>query len=484
MQFRELLDGVAVLDWVGNPDVDVVAVTQDSRRVEPGTCFVCVPGARVDGHEFAADAVALGAVAVVVDRPLPIDVPQAVVGAPSHAIGSAAARIHGQPSTSMRVFGVTGTNGKTTTTYLMESIIRSAGARSAVIGTTGNRIGDTPCGGSYTTPLAEDLQALFAQMRDAQVDAVAMEVSSHALDQGRVDGTEFTVAAFTNLSHEHLDYHGDMDSYFEAKARLFERGRTAAAAINADDEYGVRLGTRTRLDGVPTLLWSVDEDADVSVRSVEMRADGTDLLLATRAGDIAIQSPLVGRFNVENLAGAAALAVAGGYEADVIARGLSGPIVVPGRVERIERGQPFTVLVDYAHTPDSLANVLAVARELSDARVLVVFGCGGDRDRTKRPMMGAVAGERADSVWVTNDNPRSEDPADIASEVERGLRSTETRCEIVLDRRAAIEAALRAAQPGDVVVIAGKGHETGQTANGVTAPFDDRVVAHELLGAL
>ncbi len=488
----------------GDPDLEIAAITHDSRQASPGACFACIPGAVTDGHEHAADAVARGAVALLVERPLPLDVAQVQVPSVRAALGPVAATLFDHPSASMRVLGVTGTNGKTTTTYLLEMIAQAAGDRAGVVGTVGARVAGEPItasittssAGAHTTPEASDLQALLARMRDAGARTVAMEVSSHALHQHRVDGVQFAAVCFTNLSHEHLDYHGTLDEYFEAKASLFTRARTGAAAINVDDPRGADLAARAASDGIDVWRYAIDGTVEGAVKGV-VDLGATDVVFGARAtrativdrrsGDDAdVELSLVGSFNLANALGAAATARAAGYSFDAVVAGLAAPLVVPGRMERVDAGQPFAVLVDYAHTPDALTRVLAAARSLAGAtgKVVCVFGCGGDRDPGKRPLMGAAVAAGADVAVLTSDNPRSEDPQAIADAVLPGLADAPV-VRVQLDRRAAIAEALAAASPGDVVVLAGKGHETGQTfAHQRTVPFDDRVVARDELGAL
>jgi UDP-N-acetylmuramoyl-L-alanyl-D-glutamate--2,6-diaminopimelate ligase len=483
MRWHDLLDGVDVLERTGDSSVDVVSVTQDHRRVAPGTCLVCVRGEQHDGHLDAPEAAARGAVALVVERDLDVTLPQARVRDPRAVIGPLASRLAGAPSTAFDLIGVTGTNGKTTTVHLLDAIAAATGATTALIGTLGATIDGVEVAGTFTTPPAEDLQALFVQIRDAGVTRAAMEVSSHALSQHRVDGTRFVVAGFTNLTHEHLDFHGTFAEYLDAKALLFTPEFTPRAAINIDDESGVQLMARARAAGLD--VWTVSPSggaADVRVTDIAYAPDATTFVLTTPVGTSTLRSTLVGAFNVENSAVAAASALLAGMPFEAVAAGLQAPVVVPGRLERIDAGQPFAVIVDFAHTPDSLRRVLIEARRLAPAgRILTVFGCGGDRDRAKRPLMGAAAGALADVVWITDDNPRSEDPDAIVAAIVEGIESTSTPFTVVRDRHAAIGDALRLAAPGDVVVIAGKGHERGQTANGVTTPFDDRDVARTLL---
>jgi UDP-N-acetylmuramoyl-L-alanyl-D-glutamate--2,6-diaminopimelate ligase len=488
---HDLLDDLELRDHLlevrGETDPDLGTIVHDSRDVAPGALFCCIPGARTDGHDHAPAAVHAGAVALLVECVLAVDVPQARVDSVRRVLGPLCARFHGYPSRGVRVLGVTGTNGKTSTTYLLEAIARARGDRTGVIGTVEARIDDTVAPLQHTTPEATDLQDLLARMRDQAVDTVAMEVSSHALDQHRVDGTSFACVTFTNLTHEHLDYHVTVDAYFEAKASLFDTRFATRAAVNIDDEYGVRLRDRARSAGMQVRTYSVgDPTADVYARDVVLRRDETQFDLVDGRNDRRgeVRSPLVGRFNVANALAAAATALEAGFSFDAVRAGLGAPVRVPGRFERVGAARDIAVLVDYAHTPDALTAVLDAARPLVDGgKLIVVFGCGGDRDRSKRPLMGEVATRLADTAILTSDNPRSEDPDAIARDVLAGVPAGGRQPEVELDRRAAIRAALRRAGTGDVVVIAGKGHETGQTALGVTIPFDDRAVAAEELEA-
>lgn len=482
----DLLDGIAPLRIAGDPVVDVRTLEYDSRRVGAGACFACVPGRHTDGHAHAPAAVAAGAVALLVERPLGLGVPEARVPDVRRVLGPVAARLAGEPSRALRCLGVTGTNGKTTTTYLLHAIARVAGEPAGLVGTTGARVGDQIVPLGFTTPEAPDLQVLLARMRDEGVRTVAMEVSSHALAQYRVDGTWFTVACFTNLSHDHLDYHGTVEAYFEAKAQLFAPERCGVAVTNLDDPHGAELARRVAAAGGPLLTYARDDPtADVGAEVRGYGASGTDLVLVDRRGGerVATTLPLPGPVNVWNGLAAAATARAAGESWDAIARGLAVAPVVPGRLERVDAGQPFTVLVDYAHTPDALAHAVEAARVVAgDRRVAVVFGCGGDRDPDKRAPMGAAAAA-ADLVVVTTDNPRSEDPGTIAAAAAAGARAAGGDPVVELDRRVAIARALEWAADGDVVLVAGKGHESGQVTGDTTVAFDDRVVARELLGA-
>jgi len=493
VRWHDLLAGLGVLEAVGDPHVEVASITHDSRRAGPGACFACIPGARTDGHEHADEAVAAGAVALLVERVLDAPVTQARVASVRAALGPVAARLLGDPSRVLRCLGVTGTNGKTTTTYLLDAIGRAAGERVGIVGTLGASLAGEHWPIERTTPEADELQSLLARMRDAGATRVAMEVSSHALDQHRVDGTWFAAACFTNLTQDHLDYHGTVEAYFAAKALLFDPARTTAAVVNVDDPFGVRLASAASDRGLDVWRFGIERGGDAP-RGLDVQADGVVVerdgarfrLVDARAGaSVGIRSRLVGRFNVSNAVAAAATARAAGFELDAVAAGLSQPLVVPGRLERVDAGQAFGVFVDYAHTPDALGRVLDTVRALAaDGRLAVVFGCGGDRDREKRPLMGRAVASRADVAVLTSDNPRSEDPQAIADAVLPGLRDGDAEVVVELDRRRAIRHAVRAARPGDVVLIAGKGAETTQTFGSEVVPSDDRVVAREELEAL
>jgi len=485
MTLRELLEPTETRAALGPLDIEIRGIGYDSRRVRAGDAFFALAGARADGRAYARTAVAAGAVAVV-------GVDEAIEGAtvvaveePRLALARAAVAFHGRPALALRVVAVTGTNGKTTTTHLLESIFITAGWSAGVIGTTGNRIAGERRPASLTTPEAPELQSLLAEMRDRGVVAVAMEMSSHALAQRRGFGLDGDVAVFTNLSHDHLDFHGTLDGYLDAKLMLFD-GRNGdhdrkpwTAVINGDDPVAERVAAAARRGGGQVRTYGLRDTDAVRIGRVEPRPRGLSVPLSWQGGARTVALPLLGRYNAWNAAAAFESARALGIEAEVAARGLERVAAVPGRLERVDRGQSFEVVVDYAHTPDALEQALTAAREHAPGALLLVFGCGGDRDRAKRPAMGKVAAARADRVWVTSDNPRSEDPAAIVREIEVGMGTT--RREVMLDRREAIAAALNAARPGDLVLIAGKGHETTQTIGDRVLPFDDREVAAALL---
>ncbi len=448
----------------GDPSVEVTAVVADCAEAVPGALFCAIPGARADGHRFAAGAVGAGAVAVLVERPLDLDVAQVVVPSSRAAIGPLAAAFHGVPSAELSMVGVTGTNGKTTTTHLVHAILERAGRSTGVIGTLT---------GARTTPEAPELQSRLATMVHEGRVAVAMEVSSHALAMRGVDGTRFAVAVFTNLSRDHLDFHPTMEDYFQQKARLFNPTFAAHAAVNLDDPRGRLLRDAAT---VPTTGYGLDD-------ATGLRLSPTGSRFRWRGYDVAL--PLAGRFNVQNALAAATAAALIGVDETTVAEGVSGAAPVPGRFELVDAGQDFTVVVDYAHTPDGLEQLLEAARGLTEpaGRVLVVFGAGGDRDASKRPAMGLAAVEGAERVVVTSDNPRSEDPGAIIDAVTSAI-APHPALVVEPDRRGAIATALAEARAGDIVLVAGKGHETTQTVGTAVVDFDDRLVAREELARL
>ena len=459
MDLERLVAAVGAVDVVGRAPVEVRDLAYDTRAVVPGALYFCVPGANVDGHDFADEAIERGAVALVVERPLEVSVPQVVVPDARVAMAPAADAFFDHPTKELQVAGITGTNGKTTTAFLLYAILAAARRRPGLIGTIEARVGGERRGVRRTTPEAIDLQRLFREMLDAGDRSVALEASSHASALHRLDHVRFAVLVFTNLSHEHLDLHADMEEYFEAKRRLFREGNPPAA-VNIGDEYGRRLAAELP----DALTFGFADDAQIGPEAL--------------AG---VELKLRGRFNVENALGALAAARLLGIDDDAIARGLESVRGVPGRFEAIDEGQPFEVIVDYAHKPVALETLLRTVRELAIGRVICVFGCGGDRDREKRPQMGRIASELADVVIVTNDNPRSEDPQAIIDAIVAGAVGA---VEVEPDRARAIAHAIELAQDGDVVLIAGKGAEQGQEFADRTVPFDDRESAREALRTL
>ncbi len=458
----------------GDLDGMVTGATLRAQHAQAGDLFAALPGARVHGAQFARDAVAAGAVAILTDRAgasqlADVDVPVLVHKDPRGVLGSIAAWIYGEPSLRLSVLGVTGTSGKTTTTYMLEAGLRAAGHTTGLVGTVETRIAGERLASAFTTPEAPDLQALFAVMVEKGVTHVPMEVSSHALSLGRVGGTRFSVGAFTNLSQDHLDFHRDMEDYFQAKALLFD-GRSTKEVVNTDGEWGARL---VKPD---TVTVSTQHGADWTADGITSSIDGEQTFTVRGPGvQFTVTLPMPGTFNVANALLAAACLTVAGVEPDAIAAGLN-EVQVPGRMERVALGQQFTAVVDYSHKPEAVALALDAIRARTTGRVITVLGCGGDRDAAKRPLMGREAATRSELLIVTDDNPRSEDPAEIREAMIAGAMAADGRGDVreIGDRRAAIVAAVTEAQPGDAVVIAGKGHETGQEIAGIVHPFSDR----------
>ena len=476
-----LRDAVGADEVRNAAPVAVTDIAYDTRKVGPGALFVCVPGARADGHDFAEDAVADGAVALAVERPLDVPVPQLVVPDARLAMALAADVFFGRPSRELEVAGVTGTNGKTTTAFLLYSILAAAGRRPGLLGTVEMRVGGERRAVTRTTPEAVDLQRTFRELLDAGDRSCAMEASSHASELKRLVGTRFRALVFTNLSQDHLDFHGTLADYYDAKRRLFTHpdvdGDRPPAAVNVGDEHGRLLAEELRGLGGRLVTFGLADDAEIRPEELELTPSATSF----RADGLDVRPRLRGRFNVENVLGAIAAARLLGIEDDALVRGIEHVAGVPGRFEAVDEGQPFAVLVDYAHTPEALANVLAEARRLAAGRLICVFGCGGDRDRAKRPLMGEVVSRLADRAVVTSDNPRREEPGAIIDEILAGMDGRE---DVEPDRAAAIARAVEQAAEGDVVVIAGKGHEQGQELADRTIPFDDREVARDALRRL
>ncbi|WP_019420646.1 UDP-N-acetylmuramoyl-L-alanyl-D-glutamate--2,6-diaminopimelate ligase [Paenibacillus sp. OSY-SE] len=474
----------------GDEETVCTGLAVDSRRVQQGDLFFCISGTVDDGHRYAERAVAAGAAALVVERELALPVPQLIVKNARHALAVLSDAFYQSPSKKLNLIGVTGTNGKTTITYLIEKILTDAKRKTGVIGTIQMRYANHVLPMSGTTPNALELQHALRNMVDEGVEAVAMEVSSHALVQGRVQGCRFRTAVFTNLTQDHLDYHETMEAYRDAKGLLFSRlGNSFAdkeeersyAVLNADDAASAHFAELTVAE---TITYGLSEQADVRAEAIRITAKGTSFKVHTFRGSADVQLRMVGTFNVCNALAAIAVGLIEGIELEAIRDSLQEVAGVDGRVESVEAGQPFTVIVDYAHSPDGLENVLQTVKEFAEGRVLCVFGCGGDRDRTKRPLMGKIAARYADYCFVTSDNPRTEDPALILVDIEAGLKEMSvdsSRYECIVDRRTAIAKAIEMASPHDVVLIAGKGHETYQIIGKETFDFDDRLVAKEAI---
>jgi UDP-N-acetylmuramoyl-L-alanyl-D-glutamate--2,6-diaminopimelate ligase len=475
MELDALIRALAPSDVIGRRDVEILDLAYDTRTVRDGALYFCVPGSTRDGHDFAADAVRDGAVALVVERPLEVSVPQLLVESSRASMAVAADAFFGMPTERLTVAGVTGTTGKTTTTYLLRSILEANGCSTGMVGTVEWIVGGTSREAPHTTPEAIDLQRLFREMLDAGDEAVSLEASSHGSHYRRLDRVRFDALCFTNLGQDHLDLHGDMEEYFQAKRRLFTGLTPPPAAVNVGDPHGRRLADElTGAHRAPIVTFGLRPEAEVRADGLELGPRGSSF---TAAG-IAIETPLLGIFNVENVLAAVAAATLLDVDDDAIAEGIRAVVGVPGRFEAVDEGQDFAVVVDYSHKPEALGAALGAARQLGPGRLTVVFGAGGDRDRTKRAEMGRIAHELADRVIVTNDNPRSEEPIAIVEEI---LQGAGTDVEIDLDRRSAIAAAITEARAGDVVLIAGKGHEQGQEIAGEIHPFDDRDVARTAL---
>ena len=488
-------------------DLDVSAIVHDSRQVVPGSLFFAIEGYASDGHQYAESALKAGALAVVAQKAPVGDIdPNSIIMVEDSrvALAYAAASFYDYPSSKLNISGVTGTNGKTTTIYLLDAIARAAGEQSGVIGTVESKysLPENPHTGlaeecahttATTTPDALQLQSLFAEMRDAGVQSLAMEVSSHAIDMHRVEQTSFAAVAFTNLSQDHLDYHNTMEEYRAVKERLFSDFEASARVINIDDSVGAELAARLKLEGVEVICVGMKTPSieglslDLTATELVQGSHITEFILTTPSNpdnQVRVTFPLVGTYNVENALVAAGCAWSRGISLEIIADGLSNAAQVPGRLEQIEEGQDFKVFVDYAHTPDALSTALAAVREQTQGSVFAVFGCGGDRDPIKRPLMAAAASKESDYVVVTSDNPRSEDPASIVADVLEGINSDEAKCDAIVDRREAIFHAIALARSGDSILIAGKGHEDYQIFADRTIHFDDREVARAALECL
>ena len=483
MKLNDLLRGLDGLEIGLEAGSEVTSLAYDSRQVQRGSLFFAIQGEKADGHTFVPQALDRGAVAVVSERLPPKELAPRWVRVPRirRALSTAGRRFYNQPDLHLKLVGITGTNGKTTTAFLVDSVLRAAGIRTGLFGTIEYRVGGRTLPALNTTPESLDLWSYLAQTVEAGGDSAVMEVSSHALAQERVWGFPYYVAVFTNLTRDHLDYHKDFEHYFEAKRRLFEGLGTpppASAVINIDDPWGRKL---LDLRGSRQLTYGMNSSAQVKVKRLDSRHDGLEGTIVTPAGRLELASSLVGRANLANILAAIAASVAYGVPLELIEEGVRNLKAVPGRFERIDEGQSFLVVVDYAHTDDALRNVLSTARELTRNRLIVVFGCGGERDRAKRPMMGEAAGSLSDLAVLTSDNPRSEDPLLIMNDALVGLQKAGKPYWAEVDREKAIRKALKEAREGDVVVLAGKGHETYQVLKGGPIPFDDREVARRVL---
>ena len=480
MLLRDLLEGVpGVLETRGDKALDIQALITDSREQAHNGLFFCISGMRFDAHDFAPQAVDNGCAALVVERF--VDVPAAQVRVENARVAMAyiASAFYGHPSRSLRMVGVCGTKGKTTTTYLMKAILEKAGFKTGLIGTTGNLIGDRSVPSNMTTPDPVDLHRCLRQMVDEGVEAVSMEVSAHAVDMHRIDGITFEAACYTNFSQDHLDYFGTMENYFQTKKKFFMDGAVRNAALNADDERSASIIADLK---APYLTYGISAEADVFARDIEISEEGVSFSILLRAlEEMPISMHLTGMFNVYNTLAAASLAMIMGIDKSAIRAGLESVQNVPGRVEILDTRTPYKVILDYAHSPDALQNVLTTVRAFTRSRLIVLFGCGGDRDHGKRPIMGEIVGRLADFSILTSDNPRTEDPQAILRAIEGGMQKTDGEYVVIENRREAIRRALEMGREGDVIILAGKGNETYQDIMGVKRPFDEKTVVRELL---
>jgi len=466
----------------GDASIDITQLCVDSRKAAPGALFFCTPGLHMDAHDFAPQAAKLGAVALIVQRRLPLELPQVVVPDVRTALSYVAAEFFGNPAEKLMMLGITGTKGKTTTSFLVKSIMDAAGYKTGLIGTVCSMIGEETVPNRLTTPDPIETQTLLARMVEAGVECVIMEVSAHALDMHRLAGVKFKVGAFSNFSQDHLDYFENMDAYFAAKMRLFAPGICEHIVYNVDDE---RVSHGVRALGRQAMRIGIRESSDVYANDIEIGERGCSFLMTWhKRFRTTISLHLAGIFNVYNALMAAGICICAGAGPESIRQGLEKVYAVPGRIELLDTGTPYRVILDYAHSPDSLENVLKAVRDTTRGRMIALFGCGGDRDRAKRPVMGEIAGELADFCILTSDNPRNEDPMLILDAIESGIKPTGCAYVVIENRREAIRYALTHAEAGDVVVLAGKGHETYQEIRGVRHPFDEKVVVRELLEEL
>lgn len=486
MKLQELASVLLITHIHGDAETEITGIEADSRKIKAGDLFLCIPGLTADGHDYAPKAIALGASALVTERVLDLPIPQLVVKDARYAMAALSAHFYGYPSKELKLIGITGTNGKTTSTYLIEKILRDQGFTTGLMGTIQMKIGDTYTEMERTTQEAVDLQRSFRQMCEQKTDYCIMEVSSHALELGRVKGIHFRSGIFTNLTQDHLDYHKTMDAYAAAKGLLFSRlgnGFSADhkerqfAILNADDAASQ---TFSKLTAAQIITYGIENECDVRAMNIRITAQGTEFKLISFAGEAFFRMKLVGKFNVYNALCSIAAALAEGIPLEAIRNSLEDITVVDGRMEVVNEGQDYLVLVDYAHTPDGLENALSTVRDFAEGKVITVFGCGGDRDRTKRPLMGKVTAKYSDYLYVTSDNPRTENPEAILADIVPGLNEVnypKKQYELIVDRKKAIQKAIEGAGPKDVILIAGKGHETYQDVMGVKHDFDDRLVA-------
>ena len=480
MKLSTLCEGLPyLLETQGNLDTEIESVVSSSKEKSRNGLFFCIVGVRFDAHAYAAEAVANGCAALMVERFLPLDVPQVRVSDGRAAMARMCAAFYGWPSRQMKMCGITGTKGKTTTSYMFKSICEAAGYKCGLIGTTGALIGSKKVASHLTTPDPAELQKMLRDMLDSGVEVVGMEVSAHAIDMHRLDGMEYDVGCFTNFSQDHLDYFQTMDRYFETKKSFITGGQVRNATLNADDDAVAAIRNEMT---IPNITYGISANSDLYARDIEISENGVDFKMSLHgAHDFPVHLAMTGMFNVYNAMAAASCAMVLGIDTESIRKGLEAIQSVPGRIEMLQTNTPYKIILDYSHSPDALKNILKTVRQFARGRVIALFGCGGDRDHAKRPIMGRIGGQLADFCVLTSDNPRSEDPMQILKSIEEGIRPTGKPYTVIENRREAIRYAMTIAQEGDIIVLAGKGHETYQEIMGVKRPFDEKTVVRELL---
>jgi len=481
LKLSKLLDGVKIIKYTGDLDKEIEGITYDSRQAKKNYLFICIKGQVSDGHDYIDNAIENGAVALLVNRPVEKENMTIVqVENTRIAMPVIAANFYGNPSERLKLIGITGTNGKTTTTYLIKSILNEARKKTGLIGTISIDLGNVKIESSRTTPESLDLQRIFYQMDSQGIEYCVMEVSSHSLDFGRVELCTFQIGVFTNLTQDHLDFHGNFDNYRKAKEKLFYKTKKANI-INIDDENGRLIYKNIKHLNVPVFTFGIDEKADIMAKDIKMDDNGIKFRLVTPKYETIIASSIPGKFSVYNVLAAASVAYAEGIDKDIIVKGIEDIKHVPGRSEVMQIDKPYKIIIDYAHAPDGLENILKSIKHYAKGRIITVFGCGGDRDKTKRPIMGKIAGRLSDFVIITSDNPRSENPFNIIYQIEEGIKSTKCPYICIENRRDAIKYAMMMAKDSDIILLAGKGHETYQVLKDKTIDFDERVIVRELI---
>lgn len=482
MKLQEILKGVDTVSSKGDLDIEINGITYDSRKIKKGDLFICISGYTHDGHIYINEALQKGAAAFIVEKDADIDGTAAVVRVQSSrsAMPVLASNFYRNPAEKLRLIGITGTNGKTTATYLIRSILEANKQKTGLLGTISTQIGDKIYISSRTTPEALDIQRLFSEMADSDVDYVVMEVSSHSLELGRVLGLDFRIGIFTNLSQDHLDFHKTIENYRNAKKKLFFM-TNGTNIINIDDEHGRIIYDEIKNRSIPVITYGIDNKADIMAKNIDITSNGVGFTFLTPEYEEDLRIRIPGKFSVYNALAAASAAYSEGISIDVIKEGLNKVDRVPGRSEIVKTDTPYTVIIDYAHTPDGLQNILTSMNQYAKGRIITLFGCGGDRDREKRPMMGCIAGTMSDYCIITSDNPRSEEPMSIIRQAEAGIKSTGCDYICIENRRDAIRHALSVAKPDDIILLAGKGHETYQVLKDRTIPFDERDIVKEFL---